>query len=258
MSAPITSAPGPGRSIARAAPRPVGHVMLAALIACLAGGCNLTARTAAEDAVASIPLDYRQRHPIAVTEADRSFEVFVGGRRGNLTPVQRAEVAALVPVWRSEATGGLVIEVPAGTPNARAAGGVAREIRSVLAAHGVPARSIATRNYRPQDPQQLATVRISYPRMTAQAGPCGLWPEDLGLSHGARPFENRQYFNLGCANQRNLAAMVANPSDLVEPRAESPTYTDRRSIVLDKHRRGESTATKYPDSARGAISDVGR
>ncbi len=66
------------------------------------------------------------------------------------------------------------------------------------------------------------------------------------------------YYNLGCASQRNLASMVENPSDLVQPRAEIPSYTGRRTTVLDKYHRGEATATVYPDAQKGKISEVGQ
>jgi pilus assembly protein CpaD len=52
--------------------------------------------------------------------------------------------------------------------------------------------------------------------------------------------------------------MVENPADLVQPRGETPTYTGRRTTVLDKYHRGDSTATTYPDADKGKISDVGR
>ena len=101
--------------------------------------------------------------------------------------------------------------MPAGTPNARAAADAAHDIRAVLTGAGVPSRAIETRGYRPRDPGLLATVRLNYPKMTAQAGPCGLWPDDLGPTLDARYNQNEPYWNLGCANQRNLAAMVDNP-----------------------------------------------
>ena len=72
--------------------------------------------------------------------------------------------------------------------------------------------------------------------------------------------ENRPYWNLGCAYQRNLAAMVDNPADLVQPRGETPAYTARRSVVLDKYRKGENPSrhlsTGHYDT--GKISDVGK
>ena len=43
-----------------------------------------------------------------------------------------------------------------------------------------------------------------------------------------------------------------------EARGDTPSYAGRRSVVLDKHRKGESTATQYPDAEKGKISDVGK
>ena len=107
--------------------------------------------------------------------------------------------------------------------------------------------------------KQFATIKLNYPKVVADAGPCGLWPEDLGPSFRNPIYqENRPYSNLGCAYQRNMAAMVANPADLVQPRPESPSYTTRRSTVLGKYSRGEATATVYPDADKGKISDVGK
>jgi pilus assembly protein CpaD len=70
--------------------------------------------------------------------------------------------------------------------------------------------------------------------------------------------ENRPYYNLGCATQRNLASMVDNPADLVQPRGEQPAYTGRRTVVLEKYRKGEPTATIDPNASIGKISDVGK
>ena len=52
--------------------------------------------------------------------------------------------------------------------------------------------------------------------------------------------------------------MVDNPSDLVQPRAEIPAYTGRRTTVLDKYHRGEDTSTVYPDAQKGKISELGQ
>ncbi|MFX8381641.1 CpaD family pilus assembly lipoprotein, partial [Acinetobacter baumannii] len=61
-----------------------------------------------------------------------------------------------------------------------------------------------------------------------------------------------------CANQRNLAAMIEDPTDLVQPRAETPAYTARRNIAFDKYRKGTSTATTYPEADRAKLSDTGK
>lgn len=210
-------------------------------------------------AMVNAPADYRQRHPIAVTEADRSIVVFVGRSRGGLTAEQRAEVTGMAQDWMREGTGAVTIDVPADTPNARTAQESLREIQATFTAAGVPPRGILVRKYRPEDPRQMPAIRVNYPKMKAVAGPCGLWPEDLGPSiHNGSYIENKQYYNFGCANQRNLAAMVEDPTDLVQPRAETPAYTSRRNIAFDKYRKGTTTATSYPESDRAKLSDTGK
>ena len=153
----------------------------------------------------------------------------------------------------------IVADVPVDTPNARAAASAFREIQNVLAEGGVPSRGITLHRYRPGDPQFFAAIRLSYPRITAVAGPCGEWPADLGPSI-ANPsyFENKPYYNFGCATQRNLAAMIDNPADLEQPRSETYAYTARRTIAFEKYRKGEPTTTTYPESDKAKLSDTGK
>ena len=207
----------------------------------------------------SVPDDYRQRHPIAITEANQSLVVFVGHARGGLTATQRDDVMGLARRWVREGTGAIVVDVPVDTPNARAAAATSHEIRSVLMAGGVPARGITMYHYHPVDPQTLAPIKLNYTRIAATAGPCGIWPEDLGPSVDNPSYnENKPYYNFGCAAQRNLAAMVDNPSDLVQPRAETPAYTMRRTEGFEKYRKGDPTATVYPDAEKAKLSDAGK
>jgi pilus assembly protein CpaD len=204
------------------------------------------------------PTDYRQRHPIAIREGERTVEVFIGRSRGGLSPSQRADVAAFAHAWRREATGGIILDVPAGPENTQAAHDALGEVRAILAASGVPESAVATRPYQPADPRILANIRLNYPKMTATAGPCGLWPRDLGPAQDRTYNENVPYWNLGCASQRNLAAMVDNPADLVQPRGETPASGGRRTIVLDKYRKGEPTATTSADAGKAKISEIGQ
>jgi len=224
-------------------------------LAVVLGACTHTD----EVVTASVPNDYRQRHPIAIQEADRSVVIFVGHARGGLSASQRADVMGLAQTWLREGTGAINADLPIDTPNARAAADAFREIQALLAAAGVPPRGIVVRHYHPQDPRQMATIRLNYPKISAVAGPCGLWPEDLGPSIKNKSyFENKQYYNFGCANQRNLAAMVDNPSDLVQPRPETPAYTARRTAAFEKYRKGEPTSILYPDAEKAKLSDTGK
>ncbi len=241
-----------GRRRAASSPLRAALALACALFVC---GCNTDRQVAG---VPDVPADYRMRHPITMKESDHTLEVFIGSNRGELNPTQRAQVLAFGLRWRREATGGIIISRPVGSSNERAAADVMREITSILAASGMPPNSIAVRTY-PANGPALATVRLSYPKIAAQAGPCGIWPEDIGPSANRDYFENQPMWNNGCASQRNLAAMVDNPADLVQPRAETPAYPMRRTTVFETYRRGVDSSTQPPTAASSAkISDVGK
>ena len=226
----------------------------AILAAAALAGCTTYQTVTIDD----YPEDVRLRHPISVREGFDKLELFVGVNRGALTPAQQADVLAFAHTWRRESTGGVLIDIPSGTPNARAAHEAAQEVRAILAAAGVAPSVIATRRYRPVTPMKFATLRLSYPRMIAEAGPCGMFPKDLGPNLQGIDPSNHSYWNFGCAQQHNLAVLAENPADLVQPRGESPAYAARRSIMLDKYRKGEPTATRNPDADKGKISDIAK
>ena len=235
------------------------HLRLFGALVGLSAALGACTYTGTEVVTASVPDDYRLRHPIAIEETNRSVVIFVGHARGGLSSSQRADVMGLAQTWVREGTGAIVADVPVDTPNAQAAASSFREIKALLAAGGVPARGITLHHYQPVDPRTLATIRLSYPRMAAVAGPCGVWPEDLGPSilNGGYS-ENKEYYNFGCAYQRNMAAMIDNPSDLVQPRSQTPAYTPRRNIAFEKYRKGVPTTTTYPEADRAKLSDTGK
>src|SRR5580698_4475215 len=224
-------------------------------LAVVLGACTHTD----QDVTASVPDDYRLRHPIAIQEANRSVVIFVGQARGGLSASQRADVMGLAQTWLHEATGAIVADLPTDTSNARAAADSFREIQSLLTTAGIPPRGIVVHRFHPDDPRQMATIRLSYPKISAVAGPCGLWPDETGPSIKNKTyFENKQYYNFGCAYQRNMAAMIDNPSDLVQPQSETPPYTTRRSEAFEKYRKGNVTTTNYPEADKAKLSDTGK
>lgn len=222
-------------------------------LAVMLGGCYQTSRVAE----ARYPTDYRERHPITLKEGERTVEVFIGRNRGGLTPSQRADVLAFALAWRRDAMSGIIVDVPRGGGIDHAASDSMREVHSIFAASGVPRNAVYVRNYRPA-PAALASIKINYSKLVAEAGPCGQWPKDLGPSIDSDYIKNRPYWNLGCATQRNLASMVDNPADLVQPRGEGPAYNARRTVAIEKYRKGEHPSTVYTGYDAGKISDIGR
>ena len=141
-----------------------------ALLVC---GCNTDMQQVA--AVPDVPTDYRLRHPITLSEADHSTRTLhrLQSRCAQSGATRRCAAPSRTRGAR-EATGGVVVDLPVGTSNARAAAEAMREIGSILTANGVPPTGIVVRNYHPPE-GSLATIHITYPKMIAQAGPvvCG-------------------------------------------------------------------------------------
>ena len=101
-----------------------------------------------------------------------------------------------------------------------------------------------------------APVRLSYLQFVAEPPDCPDWSENIG-----RDPKNMPWPNMGCASQRNLAAMVANPEDLLHPRGETPRSGERRDNVWGKYVRGEVTGADWgpdekPLSEHATSSDV--
>jgi pilus assembly protein CpaD len=232
--------------------RAVLRALMAGAFATTLAGCYQT-----EVAINEYPTDYRQRHPIVLREGAQNIDVLLGSNRGGLTASQRADVMSFAQTWRAEAGSGIIIEVPKGGPTDHAASTAMREIRSMFTAVGVPSSAIYVRSYRPAK-TSLASIKLTYSKLIAEAGPCGEWPRDLGPSWKSGWAENQPYWNFGCASQRNLAAMVDNPADLVQPRGEIPPYAPRRSVMVDKYRKGENTSSTYSGYEKGKISDLGK
>ncbi|HZD89812.1 MAG TPA: CpaD family pilus assembly protein [Pseudolabrys sp.] len=225
------------------------------------GGLAVTLAGCYQQTVAEndYPWDVRERHPITLQQGRQTVEVFLGRYRGGLTPTQRADVLAFAQGWRHDATSGIVLDVPSNRDTGRAATASLHEIYSIFAASGVPHNAVRLRRYRAVS-TTLASIKLNYAKLVANAGPCGEWPNDIGPGGGRVYASNRPYWNFGCAQQHNIAAMVANPADLVQPRATTPAYEARRSAAIEKYTKGDNPTSSgdYQNDDKAKISDLGK
>ena len=66
------------------------------------------------------------------------------------------------------------------------------------------------------------------------ASNCGEWPDDLMSGSSLQTWNNKPYWNMGCAYQTMFAAQVSNSSDLVEPRATANGDVEMRTRAIGK------------------------
>ncbi len=208
------------------------------------------------DVTGSVPTDVRDRHPIVLSEAPRSIEIYPGAER--LDARQSDDIAAFAAEYRTHGRSRMVAEVPS-QDGVRASGhrGV-MAVRDSLARHGVGPSMVQVRSYPAPDYTVAAPIRLSFAKLQARVPhECGNWPEDLGASNGTFSATNRPYYNLGCAYQTNIAAQVADPVDLVRGRSEGRIDTVRRMVAIEKLRAGQDPSTTYRDAAAKINSAVG-
>lgn len=196
-------------------------------------------------------VDGAQRHPILVSQQPQTLTLAVARGAAGLTPQQRAELLSFSRRARAGDAGNsrLVISAPSGSANEVAAMHAVHEIRRLLSDNGFSEDSISVEAYQ-DDGTGQPPVRLSYLRYIAEAPQCGSWPANLSNEP-----QNLPYANFGCANQRNFAAMVANPADLLGPRTEGERSGERRDAVWDKYIKGESSNTQKSEDEKISTQD---
>ncbi len=87
----------------------------------------------------------------------------------------------------------------------------------------------------------------------ASTAPCGDWSRNLGDDA-----DNRVDANFGCATQPHIAAQVADPRDLVTPRAMGNGDAARRATVYDAYKAGKPTGAQTTPDQSAAVADVAK
>jgi pilus assembly protein CpaD len=231
--------------------RSLSSCLLAAVLAGGLGACASDRNTTGS----VYPNDVRARHPIVLTDQPQVLDVFPTGA-GFLDPRQATDVDAFLLDYRRYGRGGLLIESPQGLPPATAAA-VARTVDTVrlrAVERGVPAAAVALSPYPVRDPVAASAVRMSFQRMQAKvAGACGLWPQDLAEGDAGFNARNEPYWNLGCANQANVAAQIDDPIDLVRARTEGRIDTIRRTKDILQMREGKDPSTQWNQDGKTSV-----
>ena len=211
----------------------------------MAGSCSTT------DPGSMISEDGARNHPIMVEPSYRDLKVrFVGGADG-MSAEDAIKFDSFLADYRVHGNGSLGISVPNG-PASRAAitylgeraaaTGISRD--KIL----VSARDAANGDTR---------VDVTYIAYTAHTAACGDWSENESFT-----MDNTTPKRFGCSVQQNIAAMVADPRDLLGPGAMGPGDTARRAALMDHYEKGEITQAdkhtfdKATEQSAGASSII--
>lgn len=227
-----------GRSVTRATM--IATVLALAVTACRPGdepGTHVAGWTM---------IDPSQRHPIIVSHQPSILTLRVARGSAGMTPQQRAHVVEFLTQYRGHSQGNdrLSIAVPSGAPNEVASLQALADLKDLMREFGIDPSQVSIQAYHSEGERQ-PPIRLSFARYIAEAPLCGQWPANL-----AEDARNLPYHNMGCSAQRNIAAQIANPADLLGPRPLAPASAERRATGWEKWTSGASTVSAKSSDER--------
>jgi pilus assembly protein CpaD len=198
----------------------------------MAGSCAAPAN----DANGSF-VDADVNNPILVEPSYQAIKVTYYPQ--GLAPADAAHFEDFVSTYRDHGNGSIVISVPAGYAANTATAYFADRINAM----GISRDHIIVTTH--DAPQGDMRVELNYISYSANTNVCGTWTQDL-----SKTADNDTPKNFGCAVQQNLAAMVADPRDLLGPRPADDMDVNRRTAVVGHYEKGEVTqAAKHTDDS---------
>jgi len=192
-------------------------ILLASLVpALLLGGCMGTENRGLESV-----------HQPVVSRSDYALDLGVSA--GALAPGEQQRLAGWMNAMRLGYGDRVAIDDPAG--EGPAAHG---DVAAVVASYGLLLSDDA-----PVTPASVTpgSIRVVVSRMRAQVPHCPDWSRNA-----TNEFESNTSSNFGCAINSNLAAMIANPADLVRGKEGAETTDTAASYkAIDTYRKKAPT-----------------
>ncbi len=175
-------------------------------------------------------LSVEEEHPISV---DSQTVTMTMARGSAMTSLDRARLRAFANAYMRDGHGSLTLTSPGGADEGRA-----EDIRAALHEFGVPSDSVAASSYRAGEGSTTDLI-LSYTHYVATPSACGIW-------EGARErdFRNMRSPNFGCSARNNLAAMIGDPRELVEPATMTDPDATIRIRGVDLFRQGQDSSSQ--------------
>ncbi len=193
------------------------------------------------------------RNAIEVVKRTEFLEVGIEPDASELSSVDRRRIESFVRAFQDTGQGQLIVSLPASSANPQLAVAATAAARTIAWEVGVKYEEIAGTTHGANSDVSEPLI-LAYQTYEAIAPKCKTFAEtDI-----ADASSNNEMEMLGCATRTNLAAMIADPSDLLGQRPLDAGDPVRRATILAKFRNGETTASARGDEDSGVISDAVR
>ncbi len=204
-------------------------------------------------ACSSHNLDQRGLHPLQIERRIAKLPLEFAADGSHLDSADASAIADFSVAYVERGHGPLVINAARGEHGIDDA--TLARIRTVeerVLESGLRSDEVVVRFWPASEDQQVPVV-LSYEHVTVLTPECDNWDRAPSFNPS-----NTVHDNYGCATQRYLGLMVADPADLVVARGKSGRNATRSSLIIQNYRAGVVTAAETPDTAPAALSEVGQ
>ena len=169
-------------------------------------------------------------HPIMVEPSYRALKL---NWNGGLSQPEQIQLDGFVSDYIAHGNGSIAVSAPANLGGQEMAGWLAARINAL----GVSGDKILIASH--DAPQGDMRVEVNYVTYQAKTDKCGDWSDNLAFT-----LMNDTPKNFGCSVQQNIAAMVADPRDLMGPRGLGESDGARRTTVITNYEQGKITSAE--------------
>lgn len=173
--------------------------------------------------------DYTLQHPLKV-ETRTALLILEPAPGGRVKPMDLPAIKEFSRDFGNKAAGGITVRIGATTTADPLAQAFANDVVQVLSSLDVPATAIRLSYATDPNSAKYGRAVMEFPIYVALVDECGTWkdrPEFTPL--------NENTYNYGCSMQRNIAAMVVNPRDLVDAAESTGRLAARSDNVVGKY-----------------------
>jgi len=185
------------------------------------------------------------RNTVNVAESIERLELYTRPNGMELSARDKLAVAQFLDGYARSGDGALYINRPASAISGLGTKQAEAVIRGLMAQGGMNPNAVQTGQYASK-PGAPAPVVVSYRTLRAIPQDC------RQLGNLTSTYSNQPHGNFGCFQSANLAAMISDPRQLLEPYQPGQPNAQRRQAIYDKYIGGEATASQTnPDQRVG-------
>lgn len=220
------------------------------------GAASLLAGCQSKDKPPIIPTSYYEgttldRNAIGVRGQTEVLEVDLNAMDSQLRQVQISRIKGFLGKYTSEGQGPLIMSMPKNFANPQLAVAATAEARDLAWNAGVEYDQIAGSAYDASGSADAPLI-LAFKSYNTVAPDC----PQLSSIDFTDARSNNDLPTLGCAVRTNMAAMIAEPSDLFGERELDDADIVRRTNQMTLWREGAQTGAERGDQESGAVSNA--